>query len=178
MSSVKMIGTAEHCDLSSDWIIKAVFLRRSLHRLWHSAASVTQDKLLLRLDCTLHQWRNYEIDVVLIQISIWKPIIDRYCRLGGSSRRADRMICSAGADDEFGLKHMWFLTHDHAEPTLIVIVAGQPFQSSLQIWGMIIYPPVLVGHLDHDHLWAEVVDIYHLLQWHYGVWKDSSSSRK
>lgn len=115
MSSVKMIGIAEHCDLSCDWIIKAIFLRRSLHRLWHSAASVTQDKSLLRLDCTLHQWCNYEIDVVLIQISIWKPVIDRYRWLGGSSWQE---ICSAGADDEFGPKHTWFLTHDHATCTI------------------------------------------------------------
>lgn len=70
MSSVKMIGIAEHCDLSCDWIIKAVFWRRSLHCLRHSAAGVTRDKLLLRPDRTSHQRCNYEIDVVLIQIAI------------------------------------------------------------------------------------------------------------
>lgn len=105
MSSVKMIGIAEHCDLSCDWIIKAVFLRRSLHCLWHSAAAVTQDKLPLWLDCTSHQRCNYEIDVVLIQIAIWKPIIDRSSWCGGRSGRAYRKICSASADDKLSLKH-------------------------------------------------------------------------
>lgn len=142
MSSVKMIGIAEHCDLPCDWIIKAIFLRRSLHRLWHSAAGIAQDKLLLRLDCTLHQWCNYEIDVVLIQISIWKPIIDRYCWFGGSSLRAERKICSAG--DEF-----WSQTHMISDtrscsmpnPTLMSIVAGQPFLHSWrQKRRMVIYP--------------------------------------
>lgn len=164
MSSVKMIGIAEHCDLSCDWIIKAIFLCRSLHRLWRSPASVTQDKLLLRLDCTLHQWCNYEINVVLIQISIWKPIIDRYRWLGGSSRADDRKICR---------RWVWPQTHvisdtwscNMQNPTLMIIVAGQPsLRSWRQIWEMIIYRPVLVVLLDYVHLCAVDVDISHLSQ--------------
>lgn len=111
MSSVKMIGIAEHCDLSCDWIIKAVFWRRWLHCLWRSAAGVTQDKLLLRLDCTSHQWCNYEIDVVLIQIAIWKPIIDRSSWRGGRRRRAFMKNLLCGPQTISWASNM---THDHA----------------------------------------------------------------
>lgn len=140
MSSVKMIGIAEHCDLSCDWIIKAVYLRRrSLHCLWHSAAGVTQDKLLLWLGCTSHQWCNYEIDVVLIQISIWKPIIDRCGWCGGRSRSAYRKICSAAADGDFGLQRDTWSRYAR-RPTLMCTVAGQPFLFR-PTWITVIYFP-------------------------------------
>lgn len=146
-----MIGIAEHCDLSCDWIIKAIFLRRSLHRLWHSAAGVTQDKLLLWLDCTSHQWCNYEINVVLIQISIWKPIIDRYSRFGGS--RAYRKICSAAADDEFGIKNTWFLeAHLSNEYLLSGAVTS-----------------LAVVHLVCVHPGATAVGIYNPREYHSGI---------
>lgn len=174
MSSVRMMGIAEHCDLCCDWIIKAGFLRRALHRRRHSAASVMQDKLLLRLHRTLHQRCNYEIDVVLIQISIWKPVIDRYRWFGGSSHGADGRICSAGAGWEFGhqtrvIFHTWPRNTQNPTPGSHSCVAGGKYEE----WSLII---IVMVHLGHIHLWAVVVDIYHLSQSDFGAQTDSSSS--